>query len=720
MGGFRARGGRYGVEVRNVSKADTLTYRRAMLISLFGFALQLLLAIGVGVYARMAGGDHTATTFAIAIGLGCIVWLTLAFLYDQHRRERIEAIESESLASATSSAASAFDGTGDELLVASRRLAMVQKWIVPIASLIFASLMLGLGIVRLLSARELFSHDDFVEPDQRGWGIGLAMAAAFGGFVFARFVSGMAKQTHWAALRAGAAQAVFASIVGLLMAIALFVRLAGGPDWPLRVLLVGVPVAMIALGAEVYLNFVLDLYRPRRAGEVRRPAFDSRLLGLAAAPDKIAESVREALSYQFGVDVTGTWFYQLLSRSIMVLVVLALLIAWAMTSLVVIQPHQRGLVLTFGKISEPVASLGERDGQEIGPGLHVKWPWPFSSVEIPSYSMEDGDDESTVRTTTGVQVINLAANPPDRGEDGPILWSEQHTTVEIYNIAQPERAIADPDSAGSELSLVAIEVPVHYVIEDVMLYDSIAAPGQRRFLLQAIGRSEVSRYISTMTVDRVVATSRTSLADELHAVLEESYGRLNGGQGAGIRILFVGVSGAHPPRDVAPNFERVVQARQNRESKIEAANKSKTTTLTRVAGRADLAEQIVEILNRIDAMRRSGADADAVLELEVEAQQLLAETGGEAGQLLQYASAERWTRHMTARADSLRFAGQSTMHAANPRLFEAQLYFDALKDVMSESRVYLLQDGLPRDMVFELQDQSTGRNVFDANSAPQP
>jgi len=699
-----------------VSKADTLTYRRATSISLLGLVLQLVLAISLAVYARYAGGDHTANSAAIAIGLGGLVWFTLAFLYDQHRRERIEAIEAESLAAIESSAASAFEGTGDELLVASRRLATIQKWFVPAVSLLFGGLMLGIGILRLNSARDLFGPDAYVETDLRGWGIGIALGAAFGGFVFARFVSGMGKQRHWAALRAGAAQAVLASMIGLAMVIALFVRLAGGPDWPLRVLLVGIPIAMIVLGAEVFLNFVLDLYRPRRPGEDPRPSFDSRLLGFAAAPDKIAESVGEALNYQFGVDVTSSWFYQLLSRSVMVLVVLALLIAWAMTSLVIIQPHQRGVVLTFGRIAEPVASLGERNDAEIGPGLHVKWPWPFSTVEIPSYAADDRHGH-TVRTTTSVQVINLASNPPDRGQDTPILWSKQHATIEIFSIVQPVKSLA-VDRAGSDLSLVGIEVPVHYVIEDVLLYDSIAVPGQRRELLETIGRQHVSRFLSSMSVNEVIASSREALADELRELIENAFSGLNDGRGPGIRIVFVGVLGTHPPRDVAPNFERVVQARQNRESKIEAANRDKVTALTTVAGRADLAEEIVQYLDEIRTATDAGAPEERINELEVEAQQLLASAGGEAGRMLQSASAERWNRHMSARADALRFVGQKMSFDANPKLFRAKHYLTALQDVMPDARLFIVPHDVPRDMVFELQDQRIGRDVFDPDAGP--
>ena len=699
-------------------KADTLTYKRATSISLVGLVVQSVLGVILAIYASYSGGDHTATTAAIVVGLGVVVWGTLALLFDLHRRERVEAMEAESLAAAESAAASAFQTTGDELHVAARRVAMVQKWVLPAVGLIFGGLMLGLGIMRLTSARALFEPGKFVEPPLPGWGVGVGLLAAFGGFVFARFVSGMAKQGHWAAIRAGAAQAVGASILGLAMAVSLFVHLAGGPDWPMRTLQIGLPIAMIVLGAEVFLNFVLDLYRPRTPGEDPRPCFDSRILGFVAAPDKIAESVGEALNYQFGVDVTSTWFYQLLSRSIMLLVLLAVLIAWGMTSLVVIQPHQRGIVLTFGEISKPVVSLGEVGENDIGPGLHIKWPWPFSSVVIPQYTVgADTAGEHTVRTTTGVQTINLAANPPNSG-DGPILWGEQHTTVEIYNIVQPSRTgpESDTDRSGGGLSLVAIEVPVQYVIDDVELYDQIAAPGQRRKLLESMGRGVVMRYVSSMTVNEVIAIERTELAERLRAEVERAFAELNDGKGAGVRILFVGVSGAHPPRDVAPNFERVVQARQNRESKIEQATQERIKTLTQVAGRVDLAERISGILSDLDDARHAGADDAAIAKLEIEAQQQLAASGGEAGQLLQQASADRWTRHMDARAALALYQGQAQAFHAAPLLYKADLYFDAIGGAMTRSRVFLTDPGVPLKTLIELQDQRAGRDVFNPDA----
>jgi regulator of protease activity HflC (stomatin/prohibitin superfamily) len=714
-------------------RADFLTYRRAMNVSLLGLVLQALLAIALAVYARYSGGHHAATTAAIAGGIGCLVWFALLVLFDQHRRERLEAIEAESLAAAETAAASAFEVAGEDMRVAARRLAAVRRFFLPGMSLLIGGLFIAVGLLRLRTGRPLFDADTFdkVTPTQPGWGVAVGLGAAFVGFVFARFVSGMAKQPAWTALRAGAAQIVAVALLGLVLAIGLFIKLAAGPDLMLRVLSVAYPIVLIAMGAEVFLNFVLDLYRPRTPGEDPRPAFDSRFLGFAAAPDRIAESVGDALNYQFGVDVKSSWFYQLLSRSVMLLVLLALVIAWGLTSLVVVQPHQTGLVLRFGEVSRPILSFGsvrevERtapDGRtrtvsEIGPGLHVKLPWPFSSVVMPEHVQAGPNGrEYRTRTTTGVQVLQLGTNPPDAGTE-PILWGKQHAAVEYLNIVQSGSTGRPLSAAGSAssggLSLLAVEVPVHYRVADSELYERIATPDARHSLLGALGRRVVTRYLASMSIDEVIASARADLAERLKVALVNEFGTLNGGEGAGIEILFVGVNGVHPPRDVAPNFERVVQARQNREAKIEEATKFEIKQLADAAGSVDLARQIASQLDELDRRSRGGAEQTELAALEIDVQKLLEEAGGEAGKLLLESGSQRWQQHMGERARAALFAAQSQSYAAAPALFRTQMYLDALRDTMAGSRVFLVPDDLPsKRLRLELQDQRIGRDVFD-------
>ena len=72
-----------------------------------------------------------------------------------------------------------------------------------------------------------------------------------------------------------------------------------------------IPIFMFAVAAEIVINFVLNLYRPRLHGESPRPAFDSKTLSMFASPDSLVRSINEAINYQFGFDITSSWGYQL-------------------------------------------------------------------------------------------------------------------------------------------------------------------------------------------------------------------------------------------------------------------------------------------------------------------------------------------------------------------------------------------------------------------------
>lgn len=697
-----------------MSKGDYLTYRKASSITIVGLVLQLLMTLAVFFYGRLAG-DQAAGAAAAFLGTGLLAWGVLLLVFDQHRRERIEAMEAEQLAVSGASAASAFEDSGEDLRVAARRLAFIYKWVVPGVAILMGVINIWVAIARLSA----WGGDErFVNSSRHpGWALAIGLALAVIGFVFARFVSGMAKVPAWVNLRAGAAVSVAAAMVGVVLAVGGFLELAMSIDrfiaWSPYIVAIG----MIALGAEIGLNLVLDVYRPRKPGELPRPAFDSRFLGLLAAPDRIAENVGEAVNYQFGIDVTSSWFYQLLSRWIAVFVLIGVGIGWLMTTLVVVEPHERGLILTNGLISQPLYSFGEQGDGDIGPGLHIKWPWPFSTYETPVVMSGRGDE--TVRTTTGVRVLNLASNPPTPGTS-PILWTESHTGVERLNIVQPERgAVVDGEpSTVAELSLVAAEVPVQYVIRNVKLFDQFAAPGQREQMLLQIGRRIVTQYLGELAINEILAKNRTTMPIELKRRLDKAYGELNDGKGAGIEILFVGLNGVHPPTKVAPSFERVISARQNRESLVEEAQKFQISQLTEVAGTVELAQQINDKLIALGQLRRRvGGEAPEYIESELEVQRLLEKAGGEAGELILSAGADRWVRHMSERGRASLLQGQQEAYLAAPELYRSNLYFSALHDVMAQSRVYMTPAQLESLKVrLELQDKQVGTDVFDAEA----
>ena len=708
---------------RHMVRGDYQTYRRASMICVVGLIIQVFVALMLLIYSTYSG-DHAARSASILFGSGVIVWGMLLFVFDQHRRERIEAMEAEQYSNAGGASASAFSDS-DDLRVVARRLVFIQKWIVPASGLVFAGINILAGYSRLKSWNSFSSAETFTY-NTRILGATLAIGLSMGvvGFIFARFVSGMGKVQIWSNLRAGAAQSVAISLVGVLLAVAAFMELSLGQMGLKSLTPMIVPIGMIVLGCEVIVNLILDVYRPRKAGEDPRPAFDSRLLGLLAAPDRIAANIGEAVNYQFGVDVTGTWFYQLLSKLVLWLVGMGVVIAWLMTMLVVVEPHERGLILTNGRVSSPIYSFGDRGDGDIGPGLHVKLPWPLATYETPMSLTRSAGQQEEIRTTTGVRILQLASDEPDKGKRTPIIWTEQHASREKLNVVQPSRGIEGEDNAGSgskssqaNLSLVAIEVPMHFVVRDVKLFDQFAGPGQREDLLQMIGRRVVTQFLGEWPIDLILTHNQTDMLEQLRGRLNNAYAQLNEGKGPGIEILFVGMQGAHPPLKVAPSYERVIAARQNRESMIEDAGRVEIQTLTEIAGSVELAEQIVEQLKELDIQRRANADRTVIAQTELEVQRLLETAGGEAGEKLLDAGAQRWNRHMSERGRAVLLDGQEQAYSASPMLYRSQSYFDALLDAIKNARVYLTPSDLESLHIrIDLMDQEAGTDVFDAEA----
>ncbi|MEK6702350.1 MAG: SPFH domain-containing protein [Planctomycetota bacterium] len=684
-------------------KADYLTFQRATGRSLIGAVLQGAMALALLIYG-VKGRDHAAITAACSVGLGVSIWIGLAIVFDQQRRERVEALEQDTLAAQQGS--SVFEGGGGDFRVAARRLAMMQRYFLPILSLVFGTAMIGVGAMRFSSGYKLVDPGDFMPVHQRGWALSVAFLCSLVGFVFARYTAAMAKQQVWSSLRAGAGQAIAASLMGLVMVTGHFFDI-WGPDGVLRYAQVIFPVMMMVLGAEVYLNFLLDLYRPRKAGEVRTPPSDSRLMSFFAAPDRVAQSINEAINYQFGYEVSSTWLYQIVSRSVLWLVGVGVLTMWLLTCVAVLQPDQRGLLLRNGSVAG-----------EVGPGWTWKLPWPIDQVDVPAYVERDekGFVRELARTSTGVRSLQIATPPPSNDKPGPILWTNDHTVGEVYFLVRPSpvvdvvaRSSGEPGAQDSEwlkdVSLIAMEVPLRYAVKDTQQFEMLGEPGQREEILKAVAKRAVMRALRDYTIDDMLGPRRPELVGQLSRAVTAAFEARK----AGVLVLSVNVSGVHPSQKVAPSFEKIVQAQQGAEGLVELARAIATQTLTSMTGSEELAQKIAQAIVEKETIAQGNAANDQARALDARISDLLSQCGGTVAQTLAGAQGARWTKHMGERARAVRYLGQIASFEANEDLFRAHTYYDALLSAMRESRLIITDDSvgtLRFDM--DVKDKDTG------------
>ena len=676
-------------------RSDEVAFKRATGVSLFGFGLHVALTLALLLYGIFAEDGAGLTAFFAAL-IGVFIWLAMGLLFHQHRLERIEATEAEAFASSSAAQASVFDEASDDLLVARRRLSWMHRLLMPTFSLVVGALYIGVGIWRFTIARGDLEPDGFVPAtDLSGWAVAIGLSVAVIGFVFARFVSGMAKQDVWANLRAGSGAIVGVSLVGLALAIAHGAEFAGVHQ-PLRYLQTVISVFMVLLGAEIILNFVLNIYRPRRAGEIPRPAFDSRVLSFVAAPDRIATSISDAINYQFGSDVASTWFYRLLSRTLPRLVILALALFWGLTAFHVVDPSHKALVYRFGSLIRQVDS-----------GLVIKAPWPISTVE----------------TFPAEQVNEFEAGTPHALTDEPILWTTKHIEGrERYILVQATPGLNETHTPG-DLALMACEVPIYYVVEDLRKYTQIASDwtdpndrsAMRRDVLKAVATSEVMRFLSSVNVDDLLGEKRAALNAELFRRIDARFNDPDG-LDAGIRLLFAGIASAHPPRgeDVAASFEGVVSADIRRARALEVAHSGAIRTLAEVAGSVEQAEAIVVELRA----RESMTDPDEITAAEGRIESLLDAAGGEAAVIILKARADRWSGLLEYRADAQRQSSRIAAYRAAPSVYLAKMYFDALLESTRNTRLIITTSEDP-GIHFDLTEIQANIDAFKIQSASQ-
>jgi regulator of protease activity HflC (stomatin/prohibitin superfamily) len=696
-------------------KADYLSYKRATSVSLLGLALQLVLGLLLLVYSFVAKpdidptkftaivwyGDLSARTGAMHILLGSIVWLLLAILFDQHRRERIEQMEMEALNASGARESSAFSGgEGGDFRVAHARLVSLHKYLVPVVSLLYGAALFGIGVWRFYETRGVLTAETYFSLRDGGVAISIALAIGFIGFVFARYVAGMAKQPVWSHLRAGAGAMVSAAVFGLLYAIVQFVDKLG-PQEPARWLHAVWPVVMMVLGVEVILSLLLGMYSPRKAGEFQRPALDSKIMSFVAAPDRIAASIGDALNYQFGFDVTGNWFYQLLTRSVGVLVLVGIVVVWLLSSIGVVQPNEQGLYV----------KMGHKIGDTLQPGPHFKLPWPFGRIE-------------TFKTTV-VRRVNLGSREPDMKGNKAILWTNDHGIgEEEYFMVRPAAddsrdAAEDAGTALKDVYLAVVEIPLYYTVEDFAKFDALGTPEQVEETLRAIGQRETISLLATMRIDDVLGNGRELIASRLKKRLSEEFARLNGGLGAGVTVVYVGVEGVHPPRDTAAAFEDVVKAEHMKAGQVQSALKDADTKVIEVAGDSLTAANIVTAIDELNALTASKAPEAKVRAKQEEVEKLVIAAGGTAASAIQTARADRWTRHMTARAQSDAFIGQIAGYRAAPDVYVTKIYFDTLREALKDSRVYIVTTDGPTHIDTNLEDINTGGNMFAQPKKPE-
>lgn len=497
----------------------------------------LLLVVGaaaavVGRYADSAAGLVTA----VFMGLGFLVSVVSYFQMRLEHRERLEQMEFDELAKKTASA-TLFAEQAADAFPAQRSREQFERRVVPAFALLLF-LLEGAAVYLLWK----HSGDDRPASLQQST-VAMALNALFALvlYQFGKYSAVLARLEQQRLLRPQASFLMLGAVLSLVTAGA---EVAGWAGYP-KVDLIVARVLIVVLGLlaiENLLALVFEAFRPRLKGQAEHPLYESRLVGLLSQPGGLITTAAQALDYQFGFKVSETWFYRFLERALAWLVLGQIAALLASTCFAFIEAGEHGLLEHFGR-PRPGSDLLE-------PGLHVKWPWPVDKV----YRYP----------TDRIQSFTIGIEHDEKSENERVLlWAKSHAKDEAPWLVASRAQQTTNLFAGEQaipVNLLAVNIPVQYQVSDLRAFAYQHANAGE--LLERLANAEVTRYLVSVDIDDIMTSGRQQAAEDLRRRIQTRADALQ----LGVKILFVGLHGIHPPVKVAPDFEKVIGAIQDREA----------------------------------------------------------------------------------------------------------------------------------------------------------
>lgn len=574
------------------------THARSRRAALIGLVLQLIafaVTLGVGI------ATHSLAIQAIGwftLG-GAVIWFGALLVYRQRELAALEKMDLELLARERADTGGgdlmfAEEGAESGFRVAEARLRWMQRWVLPVLSLALVTYLAATGLV-LWFGLPNYQEYGF---EQLGWptvdhiplGLILLGVLTLLTFLYARYAAGLGRIAEWQLLRGGGSFLLANTLAIFAAVVCLGVLQYSGASKALHVLAYVVPIAMVVVAAEVLLNWVLDIYRPRIAGQEPRAAFDSRLLALIAQPEGVASSIAEALNYQFGFRVSQTWFYQLLQRAFLPLVGVAAATLWLLTCIVVVAPGEQVVIERFGRQKNVESPMT--------PGTYFKLPWPIEVAQRYDVDVIHEIHIGYRDFDADVPVDEFDASRPHV----PVLWTdEKHRGLPHFDfVILPEKTPAArqaSEAMGADVTEFESReeteaVPVNLVRMEVVVQYRIAPDGLPAYtqkmadadqMVRELAWDETVRYSASSTIDELLGDRRNKMGDWLKQQLADRVSEL------GLEIVHVSVGNVHPAKTVAEAFREVIKAELDRGTALRKAIVEQNQKLTRVAGEKALA-----------------------------------------------------------------------------------------------------------------------------------
>ena len=649
--------------------------KRVEMTALFGLLMQLVfLAISYVLYSKTTPEGAKAGSPALLAQTwflvpGVFLWVVVLLHGRQRRLAEAEREEMEEL-KRTRVSEEIFQEQELDRMRAHSALSIFERYMEPAFSVMLAA---GLGFLCYWNLRGVLNLGGTVASDKTlAVVMGMAIVSFFG-FLLGKYAVGLAHAPETRLLRAPGSY-VMGNVVGSLLLMAAMIMVHFGVRWPEAIVSYALPVVMGLIALEILLNLVLNIYRPRMPGREARPAYDSRLLNLVAEPGDVLKTVAATLDYQFGFEISETWFYRFMARAIVPLIVVQVLLLWGLSCVVSVGPGEIAFIERFGcpRVTDADRANGLK-ATVFGPGYHLKLPWPLENQRVHAdmiYSKEVGKilNEPGARTPEG---------PPPGGPDQQItpmtdenfiLWKELHVDPKVGKEADflvPSETAIEGVKAPA-LNLVRLMPRIHYRIKRKAGTDEVDPSAAYDFyyrhadpdaLIESLAYQVTCRIAASQNFLKWIHIERGKVSDRFAAALQAA---LDESQ-MGVELVYAGMPAVHPPAETAKDFEDVISAYEQKETKIHEGDR--------------------------DASRKVN------------------EAKGKSAQTINEAQAYHYRLQKVSQAERDRFLVQVQAWRKAPEVYRYRSYFSAVEDVLEGHKLYIVPINKEEVQIIDLQDK---------------
>jgi membrane protease subunit HflK len=460
-------------------------------------------------------------------------------------------------------------GRGDPLIDSKPRLpgfARTGQWVI-----FFVGLVLMAMFLRVTIGTAGLSRDAAVSL-RVATAVFLAAGCAF--YFFGNFANAVTLRIESDVLLPILTLARIASLASFAAAGLIFLFLSTTHDYStwLGWFLIGFTAFLIA---EALVRFAVRFYQPKSLRKPPGPAGSSLLLDAFFGHGHGLGSAVKSFEDLLGVKLREVWIIRYLRHTIELIIIGTVVLGWLSTCFTSVPAGSRAVRVFFGRYQSV----------PLSPGLHLTWPWPIEQLEI-------------VETET-IRQISLGF---DKDLSGPVLWNEPHFEGEKNLLV------------GDGESLLTINVPIFYRIADPVRYLETTTDAEQALL--ALADRKLIQVAGSRDSFQIMTEQRAEIARQLRESLQQEVDRL----GLGLEIVFVGLKDVHPPVDVAPAYQAVVSAQEEKDRTIDLARASRVRVLPEAQAQANRirVEQEAAYQQRVATARGATARFSAIVQADRE------------------------------------------------------------------------------------------------------